>query len=133
MFKYSLNYTDYNGKKVKKVLYFNLNKFELMKLQVSVDGGLDNKLTKSIKANNYSEILDFFTHLVKLSYGEKTEDGETFVKSEKLSNTFVQSAAFDQLCNELFFGDDKTSSDKLAKFINGIIPQDLAKKISKKE
>lgn len=128
MLKYDVKYVDYNNEKVEKTFYFNINKLELMKLQVSVDGGLDTKLTKMIMANDYAEILKFFTEIVKLAYGEKSDDGQTFVKSEKLSDAFVQSAAFEQMCNDFFFSDEKTGTDKVVNFINGIIPQDMRKK-----
>lgn len=128
MLKYDVKYVDYNNEKVEKTFYFNINKLELMKLQVSVDGGLDTKLTKMITANDYAEILKFFTEIVKLAYGEKSDDGQTFVKSEKLSGAFVQSAAFEQMCNDFFFSDEKTGTDKVVNFINGIIPQDMRKK-----
>lgn len=130
MLKYDLKYVDYNNEKVQKNFYFNINKLELMKLQVSVDGGLDTKLTKIVEANDYAEILKFFTEIVKLAYGEKSDDGQTFIKSEKLSNAFVQSAAFEQMCNDFFFSNEETGAKKVVDFINGIIPQDMRKKQS---
>ena len=64
-----------------------------------------------------------FKDLVLKAYGVKSDDGRRFIKSKELSEEFAQTEAYSQIFMEL-----ATDADAAAKFVNGIIPADLAQK-----
>lgn len=120
MLKKEITYTDYNGQERTEDFYFNLSKAELIEMQASVDGGLDEHLIKLVKNNNQPEIFKFFKDLVLKAYGEKSDDGRRFVKSKEISEAFSQTEAYSE-----FFTQLATNSKAGAEFINGIMPADL--------
>lgn len=120
MLKKEITYTDYNGQERTEDFYFNLSKAELIEMQASVDGGLDEHLIKLVKNNNQPEIFKFFKDLVLKAYGEKSDDGRRFVKSKEISEAFSQTEAYSE-----FFTKLATNSKAGAEFINGIMPADL--------
>ena len=120
MLKKTIKYTDYNGVERKEDFYFHLTKPELIEMQFSTDGGLDEKIRKIFMAQNGRAIMNIFKELILKAYGEKSDDGRRFIKSKELSEAFAQTEAYTELYMEL------TSSDEAAaEFINGIIPADI--------
>lgn len=120
MLKKTIAYTDYNGVERKEDFYFHLTKPELIEMQFSTDGGLDEKIRKIFMAQDGRSIMNIFKELVLKAYGEKSDDGRRFIKSKELSEAFAQTEAYTELYMEL------TSSDEAAaEFINGIIPADI--------
>ena len=65
-------------------------------------------------------IIKIFKELVLNAYGEKSPDGKRFIKSKELSTAFSQTEAYSILFMEL-----ATDADKAAKFVNGIVPDDV--------
>lgn len=127
MLKKTITYTDYNGVERTEDFYFNLSKNEVVKMQTSVKGGYDAQL-KSIAADlNGAAIMEFFEDLIKKSYGEKSEDGRRFMKSEAISTAFMETPAYDVLFEELVTN-DKAGAD----FVNAIFPSELAEKVAQK-
>lgn len=123
MLKKTIIYTDYNGVERTEDFYFNLSKNEVVKMQTSVKGGYDAQL-KSIAADlNGAAIMEFFENLIKKAYGEKSEDGRRFMKSEAISQAFMETPAYDVLFEELVTN-DKAGAD----FVNAIFPSELAEK-----
>ncbi len=123
MLKKTITYTDYNGVERTEDFYFNLSKNEVVKMQTSVKGGYDAQL-KSIAADlNGAAIMEFFENLIKKAYGEKSEDGRRFMKSEAISQAFMETPAYDVLFEELVTN-DKAGAD----FVNAIFPAELAEK-----
>ena len=62
-------------------------------------------------------IIDIFKKLIFDSYGEKSIDGRSFVKSKELSTAFSHTKAYSTLFMELAF-----DAKKAAAFVNGIMP-----------
>ena len=60
------------------------------------------------------------------SYGEKSPDGKRFVKTKELSEGFAQTEAYSVLFMEL-----ASDSEAASKFVNGIIPEDMAAEVAK--
>lgn len=121
MLKKTITYTDLNGISRTEDFYFNLSKPEVIKMQTSVKGGYDVQL-KSIAANlNGGQIMEFFEELITKAYGEKSEDGRRFMKSEEISKSFVETPAYEVLFEELVTN-DKAAAD----FVNGIMPADIS-------
>ena len=121
MLKKYISYTDYNGQKRKEAFYFNLSKAELVKLQYSTEGGMEEFLRRIIDTHDNRKLFELFEQLIKMSYGEKSPDGKRFIKSEELTEAFCQTEAYTELLLELM-GDD--SATAVAEFIKGVMPLD---------
>lgn len=119
MFKKTIEYTDYNGEKRKEDFYFNLNKAELMEMQLSQDGGLQNHLMRIIKTKDTPELVKMFKDIILMAYGEKSPDGRKFLKSDEIRRDFECSEAYSELFMEL-----ATNSDSAAEFVNALLPSD---------
>lgn len=124
MLKKTITYTDYDGMERTEDFWFNLNKTELTKLDAELDGGVLGVLRKIIDKKDRKALVDFIETLILRSYGEKTLDGKRFVKNQQMAEEFMQTPAYD----ELFMG-ILQDTDNQTSFINGIIPQSMAKEI----
>lgn len=120
MLKKTITFVDYNGEERTEDFYFNLSKAELMEMQLSTTGGFLELLKKIIASKNTPELVKLFKTIILKAYGEKSDDGRRFIKSEELSNEFSQTEAYSSLYVELATNDVEASN-----FINGIIPADL--------
>ena len=69
MYKTTVKYTDLNGDIHERELYFNLSKIEMLRLQASVDGGLDKRLESIVNSKNTRELLETFEWIIQESYG----------------------------------------------------------------
>ena len=120
MVKKTIKYTDYNGKEREEDYYFNLSKVELLEMEMSAEGGLENKIKKIVESDDKAEIVKYFKEIIKKSFGKKSEDGKRFIKNPKDFEEFEQTEAYVN-----FFMALATNADAGANFINGIIPQGL--------
>ena len=122
MLKKTITYVDYNGNERVEDFYFNLTKAEATEMELSVEGGLTKKLEDIVNSQNNREIIALFKEIILKAYGEKSQDGKRFIKSEELSEAFSQTEAFSELFMELAL-DGKASAD----FVNGILPANINK------
>ncbi len=125
MIKKTITYMGFDGVERTEDFYFNLTKAEVMKKQMSTQGGLGEKIQRIVASQDQPEIIRIFEELILDAYGVKSDDGKRFIKSKELSIAFSQTEAFSQLFMELA-EDDK----KAAEFVNGIIPADMSKQIA---
>lgn len=128
MYKKTMTYVDYNGVERTEDFYFNLNKAELLELELGTEGGYEQLLTKIIKTKDQVKLIKIFKDLILMTYGEKSPDGRRFIKSDELRESFMQTEAYSDLFL-LLASDDKEA----AAFVNGIIPQSLRDQISPEE
>ena len=113
-----IKYTDYEGNQREEEAKFNLNRAELMELQLSTDGGLDKLLKKITAEQDTKKIIEYFKKIILMSYGKVSDDGKRFIKSPELSEAFSQTEAYSELFMEL------ASDEKAAvEFINGVVPK----------
>lgn len=117
MLKKTVTYTDYNGEECTETYRFNLNRAEVLDMQMTTIGGYTEKLQALIDAKNTAELYRLFKDLVLRSYGIVSEDGKRFIKSDKLREEFEQTEAYVTIYMEL-----ATNTDKAIEFINGITP-----------
>ena len=123
MIKKTITYEDYNGVERTENFYFNLNKAEVLEMEMGTEGGMAESIQKIVDAKDAAAIIRVFNDLVLKAYGVKSDDGRRFIKSKELSEAFSQTEAYSQIFMEL-----ATDADAAAKFVNGIIPADLAQK-----
>lgn len=119
MLKKTMKYKNYNDEEVEQDFYFHLNEAELLEMELSAEGGLEETVKRLMIAKDGKEIVSMFKKLILQSYGIKTPDGR-FEKSEELSKKFSETAAYPILYLEL-----ATNSDAASAFINGIMPKEM--------
>lgn len=116
MHKETITYNDLNGVQRTEDFYFDLSKPEIVKMQASAKGGYDVQL-RSIAADlNGAKIMEFFENFITKSYGEKSEDGRRFMKSEEISRSFMETPAYEVLFEKLVTN-DKYAAD----FVNAVM------------
>lgn len=124
MYIKAITYENYNGEKRTKNFYFNLTRTELAKMELLEKAGMEATIKQMVNEDDRAKIIELFEKIVLGAYGEKSADGEEFLKSPEITARFVAHPAYDVLFMELI------SSDKaMTDFINAIIPQDLAKDV----
>ena len=126
MLKETIKYSGFDGNEYEEDFYFNLTRSELVKLQTSMPGGLEQMIKNIIAAKDENALMSIFAKVIHLAYGEKSPDGKRFVKSEELADAFEQTLAYDNLFMELI-----NDADKAAAFINGILPQDTTTEVKR--
>ncbi len=94
-----------------------------MEMQYSIGGGLKERLERIVKTQDQPAILREFKKLILMAYGEKSDDGKQFMKSEEISKRFECTEAYSNLFMEL-----ATDADKASEFVNGIVPKIKDKK-----
>ena len=115
-----ITYEDYNGKSQTESFYFNLTKTELTEMEFSQSEGFEKFLQTVIDTDDRKTLIELWKNLILKSYGQKSPDGKSFIKSTELSLAFSQTAAFDTLFMEL-----ATDAEKAAAFVTGIVPKNL--------
>ena len=120
MLKKTIKYTNYDGVEKEKDFFFNLKKSELVDLQYKTSKGFIAYIEEVTSAGDPSALWKAFRDIVLLAYGEKSADGERFMKSEEISKAFEETEAFSVLIMELIEKDGAASD-----FINNIMPADL--------
>lgn len=121
MLKKNIKYVDYDGNERAEDFYFNLNKAEVIELQLGTVGGLTKTLEKIVQEKDASRIIEYFKTLILKAYGEKSADGRRFIKSQELRDAFEQTEAYSELFIEL-----ASDAKMAAEFINGVLPKEAA-------
>lgn len=121
MLKKNIKYVDYDGNERTEDFYFNLNKAEVIELQLGTVGGLTKTLEKIVQEKDASRIIEYFKTLILKAYGEKSADGRRFIKSQELRDAFEQTEAYSELFMEL-----ASDAKMAAEFINGVLPKEAA-------
>lgn len=118
MFTKTVTYKDFDGNERTEVCRFNLSEPEIIEMETSYPGGLEQMLKKIIEEKDQQKILAVFKELMLKSYGEKTPDGKRFIKSKELSEAFSQTGAYEQLYMQIL-----RDTDFAIEFTNGIMPE----------
>lgn len=121
MLKKNIKYVDYDGNARAEDFYFNLNKAEIVELELGTTGGLTKTLEKIVQEKDNKRIVEYFKAIILKAYGEKSADGRRFIKSQELRDSFEQTEAYAELFMELS-SNAKAATD----FISGIVPKEAA-------
>lgn len=121
-----ITYTNFNGEKRTKNFYFNLTRTELAKMELLEKAGMEATIKQMIDTDDRAKIIELFEKIVCGAYGEKSPDGEEFLKSPEIVERFKCHPAYDVLFMELI-----NSSENMANFISAVMPQDLADEVKK--
>ena len=116
MHKEVITYTDLNGVQRTEDFYFDLSKPEIVKMQASAKGGYDVQLKSIAASPNGALIMEFFENFIKTAYGEKSDDGRRFMKSEEISRSFMETPAYEVLFEKLV-----TDAGAASEFVNRVM------------
>ena len=94
MLKKNIKYVDYDGNDRAEDFYFNLNKAEIVELELGTTGGLTKTLEKIVQEKDNKRIVEYFKAIILKAYGEKSADGRRFIKSQELRDSFEQTEAY---------------------------------------
>lgn len=125
MLKITEKYTDFNGVERTEDFYFNLTEADLMEMELSTSGGLAEMIERIVAAQDGPAIIKIFKDLVLKAYGVKSADGRLHIKNDKVREEFSQTIAYSNIFMRL-----ATDADEAAKFVNGIMPANVAAKSS---
>lgn len=128
MFSRSFTYKDYNGNTRTDTWYFNLDKAELMKMELGAWGGLDALMKRLVREENPEKIVETFEKIILAAVGEKSPDGRKFIKNEEIREDFRQTPAYADLFYELVMDSEKANA-----FFKACMPEELAAAITEKE
>ncbi len=126
MLKREITYEDFNGETVTDIFYFNISKPELIEMEVEYDQGFSSWIQQIIDAKDHKTLLHQFKTIVLLAYGQKSDDGKRFIKSDQLREEFSQTAAYQALFIELATNDNAAST-----FLIAVLPKDMTKALEK--
>ena len=76
MLKRTITYEDFNGESASEIFYFNFTKTELLRLEVSYDGGMFGFLQRIVESESQKELFAEFEKIILLAYGTKSDDGK---------------------------------------------------------
>lgn len=116
-----VNYTDYNGVERKEEIFFNLTKAELLEMEMGIVGGFNAMVQRAIDAQDQPTLIATFKDLLLKSVGVKSADGRRFIKNDEVRADFKETEAY-----SILFMKYATDAEAASKFINGIVPKDLA-------
>lgn len=125
MLKKTITCKNFNDVETTEDYWFNLTESEILEMQLGTAGGLDESLKQIVAGMDLPRMVNFFKDFVLKAYGVKSPDGKRFIKNDEIREAFSQTNAYNKLFMELAFDDVAA-----AEFINGVIPKDVADKMS---
>lgn len=128
MLKREITYEDFNGNEVTDVFYFHVSKPELLELETESERGFAGIIEHIVETRDSKKLVALFKRIILMGYGQRSEDGKRFIKSDQLCEEFSQTAAYQTLFMELA-SDDQKAID----FLYGMLPKDLVESMQASE
>lgn len=129
MLKKTITFANFDGEEVTEDFYFNLTKAELAEMFLSHEGGdMIEYLQDIVAAENGKEVIAAFKKIIRAAVGERSEDGKRFVKTEEITDNFMQSEAYSELFMTLL-----QDPNAMAEFVKGIVPANMVRDIEDHE
>lgn len=111
----TIKYVDYNGVEKTGTYWFNMNRADLIRLELDGDEGWTDRVKRLIEEQNTREVVKIIEQFIRDSYGVKTPDGG-FDKDPKYLAKFMQTDAYSELIWQFV-----EHPDEFGDFINGIV------------
>lgn len=124
MYIKKIKFKDFNDNEREQDFYFNLRKDELAKLSAKYGQNFENNVRTMAMNSDKAGLYKLFEDLIKSSYGQKSEDGLHFRKSDQIWDDFYDSPAYEALFMEIM-----SDTDAAISFFKGIMPKDIAEKV----
>jgi hypothetical protein len=123
MFKQNIAYVDFNGVERKEDFYFHLSLPEVTRLEAEIGRPMDVHVKDLVSNQDLKTLIDFLEKLILNSFGRKTSDGKSFLKSKELRLEFEYSQAYAEMFEMLL-----TNPEMAKKFGEGVADNGKAKK-----
>lgn len=115
MFKQNIDYVDFNGVQRNEDFYFHLSLPEVTRLEAEIGRPMDEHVKDLVSNQDLKTLIDFLEKMILNSYGRKTSDGKSFLKSKELRLEFEHSQAYAELFEMLL-----TNAELAKKFGEGV-------------
>lgn len=126
MLKKDITFENLDGDMITQTFYFNLNKAELVAMEMEGgEGGFQAAMQQIIDSKDGKAIMEQFRNIILKTVGYRHEDGIRFIKTQDYRDAFEESGAYSELFVSLV-----TDAEAGAQFINGVIPRNLAEKVA---
>lgn len=126
MLKKTIKYVNFDGKPVERDTYFNISKSEILEQLLRTNNGWIDHLKTIGESTDGDVIMNGFFEILQMSYGIRSEDGESFRKSPELFDLWKSTAAYDAFFYELC-----TNATASTEFINGLLPAEILAEMQK--
>lgn len=127
MLKKTVTYIGVDGDTVTRDLYFNISSSELVEKEAKSNQTYSAKLQAIGESSQLSEIYPMVIEFLEDGYGIRTPDGD-FEKDPAHWEKFRKSLAYAALMDEMLL-DPSNNGNRLAEFITGMLPPDLAARV----
>lgn len=120
-----ITFENFEGNSVTRTFWFHLSKLEIAELELTLDQGLEGTLAKlgdGDQVRNAKEAYPILKEIIVGAYGEKSSDGQSFVKSKEVRERFEYSPALGELIFELL-----SDPEKAGQFLEACLPAALVK------
>jgi len=128
MYRKNIKYKDFNGVDRDETFYFNFGMHELTLLEWRTPGGIQNYMQTIVQTQDGQKLADMFKWLIDESYGVKSPDGRSFIKSKEVLDNFKFTPAYEKLFMSLAT-DDKAA----AEFVNGVFPKEAVEEAARQK
>jgi hypothetical protein len=129
MLKKDITYEDLDGNKITETFWFHLSKAELAEMAMAKEGkqgGFETWVRTLMGTQDGQTIVDAWKKILLSTIGQRSEDNKRFIKNEEIRQDFLNSDAYSELFMELI-----TDSDKMAAFVNGVVPANMSEQVGK--
>lgn len=128
MYRKTIKFKDFNGVDREETYYFNFGMHELTLLEWRTPGGIQNYMQTIVQTQDGQKLADMFKWLIDESYGVKSPDGRSFIKSKEVLDNFKFTPAYEKLFMSLAT-DDKAA----AEFVNGVFPKEAVEEAARQK
>ncbi len=111
----TLTYTNYKGNKVTRKFYFHMSDSEYFEFDLKYNGVQSYVKRLQNQSGAELDIYLFLKDLIVSSYGVKSDDGESFLKSSEERQKFQCSIGFDRIMEDMI-----TNPKQIIKFMAGV-------------
>lgn len=126
MIKQTVAYTNLDGQPATEDLYFNLNKSELIDLELEQERSMSDMLKEIGEDPTAKDVLWMLKTFVNRSYGKRSEDGRKFIKNKDVLEDFIDSEPYSEFLWTLI-----NDPQKAMEFITGLMPKDIMEQAKK--
>lgn len=124
MYKKTLTFVNYDGKEITQDLYFHLNQTDLIKITAKYAKGIKdpkdvnlNKVSQDILSQgDWPKVVSLLEDVILGSYGERSYNGDLFIKSKEVRDKFEYSVAYAEMF-ELLLSDNNEMQAFMSKVV----------------
>ena len=126
--KKMITFEDLEGNEVTEEFYFHLSQAELVKMQLSHGGNLEEYFRRILKEQDSEAIISAFDEIILATVGERSPDGKRFIKDNgRVAQAFKETDAYSVLFTELLSNDGKN----LQAFFSAAVPTKVRAEVEK--